>query len=351
MLPRRSFALEFEINAARGGGDVGPCGSLMLSPARACRNSHPGACVASLTVVSQGAGSSGKRIPRSTPPPSNSALILPAVIEARGHRRHYVWDGRRVVAVPQSPEASSSHHPSRPTCAATLRRLWRGMQTSFFPPEEDVTADYWTYIRWRAAHRLFSSMSGVFATQSMLLAVGVGARRSLAGAATVNWVLKDGLGRLGRLSAATRFGESFDADLKRFRFVTSVMFCGALALEYATPLFPRLFLPLAALANVGKNVGLATYVATQPAFHQSLARRGNLADISAKSQAQQMVWDSLGLALAVAAGALCRRSEQALRLLPLLAFPVLCAGDLCSIAGEMRSVQLRTLNRERADIL
>jgi hypothetical protein len=57
-------------------------------------------------------------------------------------------------------------------------------------------------------------MSSVFATQSLLLAVGVSARRSLPAAAGINWVLKDGLGRLGRLTVATRFGESFDSDLK-----------------------------------------------------------------------------------------------------------------------------------------
>ena len=48
----------------------------------------------------------------------------------------------------------------------------------------------------------------------MLQAIGVGARRSLPAAATINWVLKDGLGRLGRLSISTKFGGSFDADLK-----------------------------------------------------------------------------------------------------------------------------------------
>lgn len=54
----------------------------------------------------------------------------------------------------------------------------------------------------------------IFATQSLLAAVGVGAQRSLPAAAAINWVLKDGLGRLGRLGVATRFGQSFDADLK-----------------------------------------------------------------------------------------------------------------------------------------
>ena len=50
--------------------------------------------------------------------------------------------------------------------------------------------------------------------QSLLRAVGVGAAKSLPTAAGINWVLKDGLGRIGRLTVATRFGQSFDADLK-----------------------------------------------------------------------------------------------------------------------------------------
>ena len=50
--------------------------------------------------------------------------------------------------------------------------------------------------------------------QSLLQAVGVGAKKSLPAAAGINWVLKDGLGRLGRLSVSTRFGTSFDSNLK-----------------------------------------------------------------------------------------------------------------------------------------
>jgi hypothetical protein len=101
---------------------------------------------------------------------------------------------------------------------------------------------------------------------SFSIAAGVGAKRSLPAAAAINWVLKDGLGRLGRLSVATRFGESFDSDLKRFRFASSMIYAAALALDYLTPLAPAHFLPMAALANVGKSVGLTTYISTQPAF-------------------------------------------------------------------------------------
>ena len=137
------------------------------------------------------------------------------------------------------------------------------------------------------------------------------------------------------------------------------------SLEYLTPLVPQHFLLLASLANVGKSIGgwsgvrvgvhthgragrrqrqastllatraplllhpsphnpipprtpgLTTFIATQPAFHRSFCLRENMADISAKTQAQQMVMDNLGARAArgVSAGPRappCRRAQALL---------------------------------------
>jgi glutamate N-acetyltransferase/amino-acid N-acetyltransferase len=48
----------------------------------------------------------------------------------------------------------------------------------------------------------------------MLWAIGVGAKRRLPAAAAVNWVMKDGLGRLGKLIYAAGLGRTFDSNLK-----------------------------------------------------------------------------------------------------------------------------------------
>jgi hypothetical protein len=48
----------------------------------------------------------------------------------------------------------------------------------------------------------------------MLHALGVGGKRGLPSAAALNWVLKDGLGRLGRLIYAAGLGRTFDCNLK-----------------------------------------------------------------------------------------------------------------------------------------
>lgn len=79
------------------------------------------------------------------------------------------------------------------------RRL-RTEQDAFFPDPDGVTPEYVDYCRWRFTQRVASSALSVLATQQMLFAVGLGAKRALPTAAALNWVLKDGLGRLGELT-------------------------------------------------------------------------------------------------------------------------------------------------------
>jgi len=261
---------------------------------------------------------------------------------------HYVWNGKRLIGEDAFFDEKRDAHN---TVQRHVQQRLESIKSAFFPRPELVTPDYWEYVKWRGWHRLFSSMSSIFSTQSLLLAVGVGAKKTLPAAAGINWVLKDGLGRLGRLTMATRFGESFDSDLKRFRFASSLLYGGALALDYLTPLVPGYFLPMAAVANIGKSVGLTTYISTQPAFYKSFAKSENIADISAKAQAQQMAIDTLGLALAVSLNLAVRRNATYARMLPLAMFPILVPGDLYSIYHELRSVHLRTLNKERAEFI
>jgi hypothetical protein len=71
------------------------------------------------------------------------------------------------------------------------------------------------------------------------------------------------------------------------RYVTAAIFTLSVGLEMVTPLFPQYFLPIATLANVGKSIGLTTYVSTSPSIHKSFALGENLADISAKGQVRR----------------------------------------------------------------
>jgi hypothetical protein len=54
--------------------------------------------------------------------------------------------------------------------------------------------------------------------------------------------------------------------------------------EFLTPMYPQHFLLLASISNVGRAVGLTTFVSTQPAFQQALCASGNMADLASKTQ-------------------------------------------------------------------
>lgn len=77
-----------------------------------------------------------------------------------------------------------------------------------------VSVLLWRAVLWFWLQRFFSATLQNFATQSLLMAVGVGARKALAASAAINWMLKDGMNRLVRMGVATQFGDSFDSDLK-----------------------------------------------------------------------------------------------------------------------------------------
>ena len=90
---------------------------------------------------------------------------------------------------------------------------------------------------------------------------------------------------------------------------------------------------------------------SQPAFQKALCAGGNLADLTAKNQAQHMVIDMFALAVSAGCMYAVRNSERGRILLPLFAFPLLAAADLWAIYNELKSVELKMLNRERSEMI
>ena len=159
-----------------------------------------------------------------------------------------------------------------------------------------------------ASYCFVASVAGsagmVLSTQTLLLAVGVvgstGQASILAGA--INWVIKDGVGQLGGVLFASRMSQShrFDASPKRWRMVAALSLDAATVLEIASPLVSDFWvLPLASVANIGKNIGFLTASASRAALHQSLALKQNLADVTAKSGSQSIAASLVGTTLGI----------------------------------------------------
>ncbi|CAM9600417.1 unnamed protein product [Ectocarpus fasciculatus] len=156
-----------------------------------------------------------------------------------------------------------------------------GFPASVHPP-------YMAYAGWQFTGMAASAAAGVMSTQALLYAMGLGAG-ALPLAATLNWVIKDGLGQLGGVAFSSLVNTRFDANPKLWRIVAAVSLDASMVLELLSPLAPAYFLPIASVANIGKNVSFLAASASRAAIHNVLSLKGNLADITAKSGAQTIL--------------------------------------------------------------
>ncbi|CAL5379322.1 unnamed protein product [Camellia sinensis] len=81
-----------------------------------------------------------------------------------------------------------------------------------------------------------------------------------------------------------RQGKKFDYDLKQLRFSGDLLMELGAGIELATAAVPHLFLPLACVANVAKNVGVVTSTSTHTPIYKAFAKGENIGDVTAKGE-------------------------------------------------------------------
>ncbi|KAG2724603.1 hypothetical protein I3843_01G024700 [Carya illinoinensis] len=274
---------------------------------------------------------------------------LPVVIRKSGRVSRYFWDGNCLRLVRVDGGASSFSFDFDDGFRKLFRILASAVRDFFIPKQ--VSESYMDYVKWKFLHRVFSSALQVLATQAMFRAIGIGYSHSLSSAAALNWVLKDGLGRLSRCIYTASLASAFDTNLKRVRFSTSVIFTLSIGVELLTPAFPQYFLLLASVANIAKQISLASYLATNTAVHRSFAIGDNLGEVSAKAQIQTVCFDNLGLLLAALLNMLLKNSPRLLAGLPFVIYPIFSAFDLIGIYQGLKHVHLPTLTKDRLEII
>lgn len=234
---------------------------------------------------------------------------------------------------------------ARQALAAAPGQLVLQLRSVFLPEgfPESVGPSYLRYSLWRGAQNVVSAMTAVLSTHALLAAVGLS---STPVAAATSWVLKDGIGQLGKLLTARR-GRDFDADPKRYRLSSDLLYDAGLSLEILTPLFPQYFLALAALGNFTKSVAITVGMACRNSVLSSFVLRGNLGDISAKNDAQNVVTNLTGMGL----GIVTARALPPKPSVRLGAFAALTA--LYSVLNyqSMKAVKLNVVNRQRGAII
>ena len=137
-------------------------------------------------------------------------------------------------------------------------------------------------------------------------------------AATINWILKDGLGQAGGIAVMAFLGTRLDSQARILRFRSSIFFLLGSIIELLIPLaysvFPSfansgwLFVALASSANVLKNVSWMLVSATRAHFMKNFALKDNLGDLTGKAASQMTLASLIGTGL----GLLALKSEASL---------------------------------------
>jgi hypothetical protein len=254
----------------------------------------------------------------------------------RGKRRVY----RQKLKSKDDPEPFSSSF-SVVDDHVTHRRRLRDAAADYLLPQgfpDSVAPQYAKYMGWRGVQYFFGGAMSVFTTRSLLGAVGIANKHSGEAAAAINWVVKDGAGRMGRFLFA-RWGRELDCELKQFRLGGDILMEAGAALELSTALAPRLFLPLACTANLAKNLAAVAASSTRAPIYKTFALQNNLADVTAKGESVANLADVLG----TICGILLAKAN-----LPVIpTFAVLSCGYLLASRREVDSVELPYLNRAR----
>jgi len=185
--------------------------------------------------------------------------------------------------------------------SSKLSRLINNTSTAFLPKDytESVTSNYLSYTLWSVSSSVSGTITGVLSTQALLQALGMGVTSGAAIAGTVNWIIKDGFGLLGGVIYAAKIGDKLDSRPKRHRMIASLALQFSTFAELMTPFVPSLFLMIASLSNIGKNVSWLALSATKAAIHRGFCNRDNLGDVTAKAGAQNTAASLLGTGIGI----------------------------------------------------
>ena len=270
---------------------------------------------------------------------SFAVLAMPTRRRCRVYR-HSSSSVPSLVVQDSDPNSGGSDGGGGPPFRRAAAALVAGLLPLGYPLS--VAPSYLPYAQLAALGGVFSAAGGVLSLQSLFHAVGVGAAAAPL-AAAMNWVMKDGLGQLGGMAAAAVINTRYDADPKRWRMAAACALDASTLLEICTPLVPALFLPLAAVANVGKNVSWLSASATRAAIHQAMATSGNLADVTANAGSQTIAASTAGSVLGMALAASIGHDTPSV----MAAFACLSGAHLLCVHGGLRRVALPSLSALR----
>lgn len=256
------------------------------------------------------------------------------------------WDAARRRWRRTLPQEPTSGLPSSLT-----RVVLRPLARLFLMRREAVTPDYYTFTFWRMAQRLLSAAKDVFATQALLGALGVRSDGAVGSVAAGAWIGKESLGRFSKIAWSGKMKATMDAEAKRVRVLTALLYPLGQSLEICCRWFPHAFLLLGTAGIFCKQIAQVSASATRNAFYRSFSADGTggaIGEMTATGEAQVSLASAVGIAIGICASERLIRGRLCV-FLPLYA--ALCAADAFAVYSEVRAVVCTRLNHERTAIV
>ncbi|KAA8498329.1 Protein root UVB sensitive 2, chloroplastic [Porphyridium purpureum] len=288
--------------------------------------------------------------PLSSPPPAAPQPLIPLFASVSTLRlTEYSGNGTFTEFI-GSEDASTPLIQGKQQDERELKEQGFDMIKTIYMPDgfpHTVTKDYLAFTQWRTLQNLASSVMAVLSTEALFFGLGVGKKNTAAVAAATAWVLKDGLGYIGKVAYGYLAGKQFDYDPKSWRIGSDLLEDLGGVLELLTPLWPSNFLLLASVANTMKGVASMTGTATRHSIYKSLALRENTGDIATKGESQGVTCKIVGLGAGIGISQLIGQNYAK----SLLAYTLFGIVHMAANLRSMKCIQFVTLNRQRSDML
>lgn len=186
----------------------------------------------------------------------------------------------------------------------------------FIYPTGKVHPKYGKYVAWSCFSNTIISAESVLSTHSMLSVVG---QSSTELTLSINYIGKDIVGQAGGLWYMHKMGQKADKEPIKFVYYSMAFQHTSVFLECATPLLPiGAFIPLAGLANMGKNIAATGVGAVNAKIIQQLAQDNNTGEIYAKISVLNTIGSTVGMGLGLCIAACIPCHTTRLCLMPIL---------------------------------
>ena len=186
----------------------------------------------------------------------------------------------------------------------------------FIRPTGKVNKHYNNYVLWSSVSNTIASIEGVLSTHSMLSVIG---NTSNELTLSVNYIGKDIAGQLGGLWYINKIGKRVDTQSTKITHINLILQETSIFLECLTPFLPiYTFIPVAGIANVGKNISFTGLGAINARIIQKLAEEDNIGEIYSKITILNTLGSSIGMGLGLVLTGLIPDHSTRLCLMPIL---------------------------------